>query len=627
MIPRILIIDDLFGRTHKDRINEERESLCGSYLLEDITGDEEGKGACQKIRKPVAQAVFHRGQTPACATIGDTVENDLEGTLRLIAEGWDKPPYWSLVLLDLCFYTGKVTEKSSSKTLGMPYGSSSDDDPQQYFGLKILSSIKEKFPHLPVVILSSKPEKEIGLDYSRLGALGFIPRADENGLELLKEHLYRNALIPDEFAEIIGNSKALLYALREVRRSAAHGGKRNILLRGETGTGKRLFARYAHRQRAKGGTDIPYYVVNCPQITPERFASELFGHKKGAFTGAYEDKQGILDKANGGDVLLDEIADLPQAVQAGILKVIDERKYTRLGETILRSVDVRFLSSTNSTLISFREDLLMRLTEAGTINLPPLRDRKDDIPILVEKFVREAEGAHARVRKVEDETILKLQRYSWPGNVRELENCIHTAVQQYSQVPYLVPEHIQLPVQYFESYAGSLVPAEKSLHAASTIVAPSGSIAPGEVSTVPANQANPEQITLETGRFEESKLPAILAACNRTVCNYICEALESNKNKKKNKPSYPETWFAMTGEDVKSSSVCQRNIGNYIFQLSDDDIVNLMNKSKVFEWAAFQCGDKVDSAKNNRLPGLLQQRGFTENPYVEKKEPKKPRGK
>ncbi|NVN97088.1 sigma-54-dependent Fis family transcriptional regulator, partial [Candidatus Nomurabacteria bacterium] len=412
-LPRILVIDDLFGRTHSDRRNEERTSLCGLYLLQDITGDQDGKGSVQRLKRPVAQAYFYRGQHPTSSIPGDLVENDLNGTLKLIADGWNKPPYWSMVLLDLCFYTGRVTEISNKKVEGMPEGRPSDDDPRQYFGLQILSAIKENFPNLPVVILSSKPEDEVSLDYTRLGALGFIPRADERGPDLLKDHIYRNALVPDSSGEIVGHSKALMYVLREIRRSAAQGGRRNLLFRGETGTGKRLFASYSHMQRIAGTLAAPFSVVNCPQISQERFASEFFGHRKGAFTDAKEDKLGIIEIANGGDVFLDEIAELPPGVQAGILKVIEERVFTRLGETTTRTADVRFLSATNSTVIGFREDLLMRLTEGGTITLPPLRERKDDIPLLVEKFVREAEhAAQARERKIEPEAITKLVGYS-----------------------------------------------------------------------------------------------------------------------------------------------------------------------------------------------------------------------
>lgn len=579
-IPRILIIDDLFGRIHQDCRNQDREGLCGLYLLQDITGDEEGKGSAQRIKKPIAEAVFFRGQKPICSNVGDVVENDIEGTLKFISDGWNKPPFWSLVLLDLCFYTGRVTERSNHKTPGMPEGCPDDDDPKQYFGLQILSAIKENYPNLPVVILSSKPEEQVSLNYSKMGALGFIPRADENGLDLLIEHIYNNALIPDESKEIIGYSKALMFALRETRRSSIQGGMRNILFRGETGTGKRLFASYAHRQRFIEQHSLPFYVVNCPELSHNLFASELFGHKKGAFTDAKEDKQGIIEKADGGDVFLDEIGEMLPSVQSGILKVIEERIYRRVGDSTPRSVNVRFLSATNSALAGFREDLLIRLSEAATINLPPLRDRKMDIPIMVNKFVRDAERTiNAKERKIDPEAIEKLMRYSWPGNVRELRNCIYDAVQHYPKLPHLVPEHINL----FRSNIDPIL--KKETHTVSL----------------------KDSVSSTKDSFIEFALPRMLDEHNIKVVEYIIAALEFCREWRNNEPNYPKTWHAITGQVLKSSSTCQRKIGRYIFQLSVEEIIQLIQKSTIFQKAVLQCGKKIQGAtkKLSKIQHLL----------------------
>lgn len=580
LMPRILIIDDFFGRLQADRRNTDRSNLCGTFRLEDITRDEVGKGPPRKIGDPIAQAYFYRGQKPLRSTVGDIVENDLASTIKVIEEGWIKPPYWSLVLLDLCFYTGKVTKESDRQSTGMPEGRPGDDNPKQYFGLKILSAIKENFPNLPVVVLSSKPEQEVGLDYTRLGAFGFIPRSDENSPSLLKEHLYRNALMPDETGEIVGCSKALMIALRNIRRASAQGGRRNILFRGETGTGKGLFASYAHLQMTKGNNQTPFEVVNCPQISSERFASELFGHKKGAFTDAKEDKPGIIEKANGGDVFLDEIAELPHGVQAGILKVIEERVFTRIGETVMRSANLRFLSATNSNLTGLREDLLMRLTEGGTISLPPLRDRKDDIPILVEKFVREAEKtSNARSRTIESETIVKLQDYNWPGNVRELRNCIYQAVEHFSELPYLIPEHIAFNIQYAAPF----------------------------VATSEDSDGMMESITISNKRFIGYALPGMIREHHEKVVKYIINAFEHCRDKRNDTLNYPQIWHALTGEDIKDSTTCQRKIGNYIFKLSVEEIASFMQESPLFEKAVFQCGNKIKSAAK-RLPDI--EKGF-----------------
>ena len=285
-LPRLLIIDDLFGRTLSDRRNEERSNLCGQYLIEDVTGDEIGKGSFQRIKKPVAQAVFYRGQAPLCSTVGDTVENDLEGTLRYIQAGWDDAQgvhaRWAMVLLDLCFYTGKVTPESNRKASGMPEGRLDDDDPRQYFGLDLLKAIHARFPDLPVVILSSKPREQVSREFSQLGALAFLPRGIENGVNLLRDYIWRHGLIPDESGEIVGHSKALLMTLRAARRAASD--RRNILIRGERGTGKELLARYIHRHSVQQQEQHPLVTVDSGALSPQLYGSELFGHKRGAFT-------------------------------------------------------------------------------------------------------------------------------------------------------------------------------------------------------------------------------------------------------------------------------------------------------------------------------------------------------
>lgn len=614
-IPRILIIDDLFGRTHRDRRNEERAHLCGNYLLEDITGDETGKGTPKKIKKPVAQAIFFRGQNPVCSSVGDTVENDLEGTLKVIVEGWNKPPYWSLVLLDLCFYTGRVTEQSNKKNPGMPEGRQGDNDSKQYFGLQILEAINSTFPGLPVIILSSKPREDVSREFSLRGATAFIPRADEHSPELLQEYLNKYGLLPDEADEIVGYSKALLLALNAIRRASFTGDRRNILIRGERGTGKELFAGYIHRQRAKGKS-MPFVKVDSSSLSDDLFASLLFGIEP-RVASSVDGRTGLIKEADRGELFFDEIKDMLPQVQAGILRVLQEKEIMPVGAKKPIPVDVSFISATNiniealSGIGGFRPDLLDRLREGGTIFLPPLSERVEDIPLLAEKFVRAAEKSipGSRQRKIEPEALDKLMRYDWPGNVRDLENCIKNAVTLYPDVEHLVPVHIKFPeneISPGKSYASS-----------PSAVVPVGSIAPSEISREPLHQNQPEQIILNAGRFEDKKLPIILTANNRDVVRYILEALENNKDRRNDEPNYPQTWHAMTGEDIKSA-ICQRNIGNYIFELSDVEIVSRMKESKVFQQAVFQCGDKVQSARN-RFPAIMKLMGIKENPFPKKR--------
>jgi len=452
-LPRLLIIDDLFGRTLSNQRNEERANLCGHFLIEDVTGDEFGKGTSQRIKHPIAKVTFCRGQRPQCAAVGNVVENDIEGTLQVIRSGWDDKPLgqnrWALVLLDLCFYTGAVTHESDSRIKGMPEGSPDDDVPGNYFGISLLKAIREQMPDLPVVILSSQPREQVSLEFSQLGAMAFLPRGDESGPELLREYIYRYGLLPDETGEIVGNSKPLLLTLRAARRAAA--ARRHVLIRGERGTGKELIARYVHKH-TKGGEQRPFVVVDSGTLSPQLYASELFGHRRGAFTGAEREKLGRIAMAHGGELFLDEVGNLPPDVQTGLLRAIEYREVVPLGALESQPVDVRILSATNEELDGkaatggFRQDLLDRLREGGTVFLRPLRERVEDIDLLVEKFVREAEGVvpGAMKRQIEAESLHLIRLYDWPGNIRELRSCVYNAVFNYPDVEHLVPLHLQL---------------------------------------------------------------------------------------------------------------------------------------------------------------------------------------
>ena len=452
-LPRLLVIDDLFGRTHVHRRNEERANLCGQYLLRDVTGDECGKSEPQKVVEPTAEVVFYRGQAPLSAEVGDTVKNDLQGVLEVVRRGWSESatvqPRWSMVLLDLCFYTGRVTIESDRRAVGMPEGRDGDDDPERYFGVQILATLKDNFPDLPVVILSSKSRKEVSRDIAYLGALAFLPRDNVNSPDLLRDYIWTHGLIQDTSGAVVGQSRELLLALRAARRGAST--RRNVLIRGERGTGKELLARYIHRQTV-GPSDTPFVVVNSAVLAPELFASELFGIERGVATGV-EQRPGLIQAGTGGDLFLDEISDMQAQVQGGVLRVIEERQFTPVGGRMHQSVNVRFLSATNSELESlvatavFRHDLLDRLIEGGTVFLPALRDRKADIPLLVERFLRDAESTHPRAmnRAVDPETVDALMLHDWPGNIRELRNCVFNAVINYPDVEHLVPVHLRLP--------------------------------------------------------------------------------------------------------------------------------------------------------------------------------------
>jgi DNA-binding NtrC family response regulator len=528
--PRILVIDDFFGRFLSDRRNEDRENLCAQYLLRDITGDEEGKGPGQRILKPIADAVFFRGQRPNCSTVGDIVENDLPGCLTVINEGWNPRQggrIWSLVLLDLCFYTGKVTEKSNQNSSGMPEGRPQDALPDRYFGLSILRAIQERFPELPVVILSSMPRESVSRQFSYAGALAFLDRSDPKSPALLQEYIRRHGLIPDDTGRIVGQSKALLLALRAARQAAEN--RSNILIRGPRGSGKELIASYINQHTPKEG-ETPFVIIDSGALNPQLYASELFGHKKGAFTGADHDRDGRVVQANGGDLFLDEIGNMPPEIQLGLLRALEQLVVTPIGGDKSKPVDVRFISATNedieeraATGKGFRLDLLDRLRGGATIILPPLNERKEDIPLLIERFIHEAEeqNPNALQREIDPSAIKKLVAYDWPGNVRELRQCIFSAVGKHPDVEHLVPVHIVLP------------------SARSVVTELPGSIREDEtpverfVEPRSLEEILQDLLSFDFGALRrdhlEGRLPELQKACGEFVACYLKAVLEATK--------------------------------------------------------------------------------------------------
>jgi DNA-binding NtrC family response regulator len=354
-----------------------------------------------------------------------------------------------MVLLDLSFFTGRVTAESNANLKGMPEGRPGDDDPSRYFGLQLLRAIRDRLPELPVVILSSKSRDDVSRELSTGGALAFLPRGEANSRELLKEYISRHALLEDDEGLIVGSSVGLLVALRAARRAAD--GRRHVLIRGERGTGKELLARYIHLQGAKGKR-APFVTVDSGTLSANLFASELFGHVRGAFTGADRDRRGRIIEANAGDLFLDEIGNMPSDVQAGLLRVLESREVVPVGASGGQPVDVRFISATNEDIESrsfgegkFRADLLDRLREGGTTYLPPLRERREDVPELALRFTREAERVFSGLRReIDPDALAVLAAHDWPGNIRELRNTIFDAVSAHRDLEHLSARHITL---------------------------------------------------------------------------------------------------------------------------------------------------------------------------------------
>jgi PAS domain S-box-containing protein len=256
-------------------------------------------------------------------------------------------------------------------------------------------------------------------------------------IQLLKEQLYReNLALRDEvdrvsmFEEIVGNSAALQAVLSRVTKVAPTDS--SVLITGETGTGKELIARAIHKRSTRSGG--AFVSVNCSALAPSLISSELFGHEKGAFTGATERRLGRFELANGGTIFLDEVGELPADIQVALLRVLQEREFERVGGSKLVRADVRIIAATNRNLEAametgvFRRDLYYRLN-VFPIEMPSLRDRREDIPLLVEYFIhRYAAKAGKKIGTIGKATLDRLKSYDWPGNIRELQNVVERSV-------------------------------------------------------------------------------------------------------------------------------------------------------------------------------------------------------
>jgi len=243
---------------------------------------------------------------------------------------------------------------------------------------------------------------------------------------VLREEIDRSSM----FEEIVGSCKPMRQVLKQVEKVAPSDS--TVLILGETGTGKELIARALHK-RSKRATRA-FVRVNCAAIPQSLIASELFGHEKGAFTGALQRRVGRFEAAEGGTLFLDEIGDLPMETQIALLRVLQEKEFERVGSNHPISIDVRVIAATNRDLPAavvagtFRQDLFYRLNVVP-IAVPPLRERAEDIPLLVEYFVgRFANGAGKNIRHISKDTLEQLKGYDWPGNIRELQNVVERAV-------------------------------------------------------------------------------------------------------------------------------------------------------------------------------------------------------
>ena len=311
-------------------------------------------------------------------------------------------------------------------------------------GLDVLRHAQLHAPDGPVVMITAFATTDSAISAMKEGAYDYITKPfkiDElgvvvgNALEkrrLTSENRRLRTQLRSQVKQrrIVGNSVEMQRVFDMIAQVADT--KTNVLVSGESGTGKELVARAIHEQSERASA--PFVAVNCGAIPENLLESELFGHVKGSFTGAVQNKEGLFETADGGTLFLDEVGELSQPLQVKLLRAIQEKTIRRVGGTSDRTVDVRIISATNRRLEDevaagrFREDLYYRLNVIQ-IGLPPLRDRRDDIPLLVHRFVeRFASDLGKEVREVESDAMDALTAYAYPGNVRELENVIERAV-------------------------------------------------------------------------------------------------------------------------------------------------------------------------------------------------------
>jgi len=345
-------------------------------------------------------------------------------------------------------YEGYSVTYSTSATEGISKLSSNnysglllDIQMPEMSGFEVLKKVKVKNPSLSVIIISAHGSVENAIRATKLGAFDFIEKpidrdklllSTRNAVEqfnLLTENIEIKKVL-EGGGDILGNSKQIKNILELIEKVAPLNTR--VLITGENGTGKELVARAIHKNSIR--KDNPFIEVNCAAIPNELIESELFGHEKGSFTGAVQQRIGKFELANKGTIFLDEIGDMSHQTQAKVLRAIEDGKIERVGSGKKIDVDVRIIAATNKNLIdeiekeNFREDLFHRLNVLP-IDIPPLRERKDDIPILLEFFANDITARHKKApTKFTADAIKLLQEMNWSGNVRELRNIVERII-------------------------------------------------------------------------------------------------------------------------------------------------------------------------------------------------------
>ncbi|RYJ37647.1 Type IV fimbriae expression regulatory protein PilR [Flavobacterium anhuiense] len=342
-------------------------------------------------------------------------------------------------------------------------------------GLELLKYAEEHYPSLPKLVISGIPSIHNVVSAMKSGALDYLTKpftSDELNKAITNCLVKTDLMLPNEssqnentYGEIIGHSsqfKEIIEIIKRIKDTKA-----NVLIEGETGTGKELIAKAIHFTGKFGNK--PLITVNCGGIPENLIESELFGHVKGAFTGASETRTGLFQAADGGTIFLDEIGNAPMAVQTRLLRVLQEKEIVRVGSTRPEKIDIRIICATNSNLEemvskgTFREDLYYRINIVN-IKTTALRNRKEDLPLLIKTFIEKYSKEYNKSNlKINEKVTEVLFRYDWPGNIRELENLIHRMVIMSDDSIDLnhVPDHLKYHIPSSQDIFKSLKEYEK----------------------------------------------------------------------------------------------------------------------------------------------------------------------
>jgi DNA-binding NtrC family response regulator len=345
-------------------------------------------------------------------------------------------------------------------------------------GIEMLIKVREQVPDQIFIVVTAYASLDTSVKALRAGAYDYImkPIIHEEIKQIVRNALRQKSLQAEnvllkreigktyDFSSIIGESPALKGILSEVKKVADT--KSSVLLLGETGTGKELFARVIHHNSSRH--DMPFVPINCSAIPETLLETELFGHVRGAFTGAVATKKGILEEAEGGTVFLDEIGDMSLGLQAKLLRVIEDQVIRPLGSTKGTKVDIRFITATNKDLTAevregtFREDLYYRINVIS-LKIPPLRQRKEDIGLLARYYLSKyAQEMGKQVSSLSPEALDMMMKYQWAGNVRELQNVIERAI-LICDGGHIKPDHLPGSMQSDEPFESQVFDQKLSI--------------------------------------------------------------------------------------------------------------------------------------------------------------------